>query len=101
MSVYLSGPRPQVDPRTVPDGTVLFNITNQTGRTERIAIAAPDGRVLAHSSAIAPNGTAQLQTKLWSPVGWGVEYLGAPRSLTELTMVRGPERAGDSALLQP
>jgi hypothetical protein len=100
VSVYLSGARPSIDPTEVSKGPVEFNITNQTGRTEGVAIVATDGRVITESPPIAPGGTAQLKASV-ALTAYGVEYAGRPSSMTLLSFMGRSERTGNSALLQP
>ena len=101
MSVYVGAGRPLIDPRRIQAGPVQFNLTNQTPQAQVVAIALPDGRVIARTSSIPPRGTAQLKADL-TPATYGVGLAGRTGS-TSVTLLRigRPARSGNGELSQP
>jgi hypothetical protein len=98
VSVYLGGRQPQIDPRRVSAGPVEFNITNQTGRSQAVAVVLPDGRVVERSPAIAAGETGQLRADL-TLTAYGIEYAGRTSSM-RLLQIKGRPRDGNNDLLQ-
>jgi hypothetical protein len=99
VSVYIGGGRALVDPRRLQPGPAIFNVTNQTSRSQTVSITAGDGRAVARGVAIPAGGTGQLKADL-TLSAYGVELDGRPSSMT-LVAVRGARRNGDDDLLQP
>jgi hypothetical protein len=59
LSVYISDSRVSVSPNAVGAGPILFVVTNQSSRSQSLAIA--DGsRTLASTAPINPQGTTQV-----------------------------------------
>jgi len=111
VSVYIGSSELLVDPSHVSAGLVEFNVTNQSGRSERLTVSLPGGHSLAATPKIGSGGTGQLQVRLTdSRYGLNasatVSSPGAAAPTRTLVQFRAlrvtkPTRAGNSALLQP
>jgi len=102
LSVYVDGSRVTISPDSIGSGPVVFNVTNQSARSEPLAITPKTGRgIRIGTGPIAPNGTAQVAGNLGSGV-YSVAAGTASRGPVAATLRVGPVRAGgDDALLQP
>jgi hypothetical protein len=108
LSVYISDTRVSVSPTAVGAGPIVFVVTNQSGRSESLAIA--DGpHTLASTAPINPQGTTQVTvdvkpgtyTIALAPRGTEAQQ-SQPPTIPGATLHVGHQRAGSgNQVLQP
>lgn len=65
LSVYVNNSRVSVSPGSVGAGPVIFQVTNQSDRSQALAIAgAASARTLATTAPISPQGTTQVDVNI-------------------------------------
>jgi hypothetical protein len=98
VSVYVGDGRLAFDPRRITAGPVELLVVNQSTHPRKVAVALPDGRVVAHTPKVEPGSSAQLKTTLTrNAYEVKIEGRGSGSRLT----VERPARSGNDELLQP
>jgi hypothetical protein len=110
-TVYINDARVMVSPNSVGAGPVVFTITNQASRTERLTFQrAGSGSAVASSAPINPQTTAQVTvdftqgdyTIATTSQGVTEASKASPSAIQSATLHIGPPRPNSNgALLQP
>jgi hypothetical protein len=111
LTVYINDARVSVSPSSVGAGPVNFIVTNQSSKTQTLAIQNPTtGRAVANTGPINPQGTAQVTVDFkpgdysvaTGPSGQSDAQLAAPTAIHPAALHIGRERPNaDNVLLQP
>lgn len=65
LSVYINNARVSISPGSVGAGPVIFQVANQSGQSQALAIAdASSARTLATTAPISPQGTTQVDVDI-------------------------------------
>lgn len=110
-TVYINNARVSVSPNSIGAGPVVFTITNQASRTERLAFQrVGDGSTIASSAPINPQTTTQVTVDFTSgnytvtttSSGGSDAANATPSPIQAATLHIGSPRANSNgALLQP
>jgi hypothetical protein len=111
LTVYINDARVSVSPDSVGAGPVNFIVTNQSSKTQTLAIENPiTGAALASTGPINPQGTAQVTVDFkpgdysvaTGPNGKTEAQIAQPTRIQPAALHIGRERPNaDSVLLQP
>jgi hypothetical protein len=111
LTVYINDARVSVSPNSIGAGPVNFIVTNQSSKTQTLAIENPTtGRPVANTGPINPQGTAQVTVDFkpgdysvaTGPSGQTDAQLAQPTAIHPAALHIGRERPNaDNVLLQP
>jgi hypothetical protein len=112
LTVYINNARVSVSPSSVGAGPVIFIVTNQSTKTQSLAVARanPAGKALARTGPIHPQATSEVTINFkpgdyvvgTGPTGSTDASRAAPTGIHPASLHIGkPRKSANDVLLQP